>query len=304
MTPRLRFIAAMLIFGSIGLFVRGIPLPSSTIAFYRSLIGSLVLLLALWWQGGTLHPGRLRRQLPRLVTAGGLIGLNWIFLFEAYGHTSIPKATFTYYLAPVLVIFLAALVLKERITLLKLLSLGLSVTGLFLILAEAGFSLEDGGALLGIGYGLLAAVLYASVIILNKTIEGVGAFERTLVQLAFSGLVLLPYVLLRSGIGLGGSKPMELLLLLLLGVVHTGGAYYLYFSAMTAMKSQSIALLSYVDPISAVLFSAVLLREPLTQRTLAGGALILFASFFYEWNTRRKEGAGPLLKPPLDGGLS
>ena len=130
----------------------------------------------------------------------------------------------------------------------------------------------------GILFGLGAAILYASVILFNKRLQGVGAFDRTLLQLAFAGAVLLPYVLLTEKVSIGDYTPKVIFLLLIVGIIHTGVAYVLYFASLEKLKAQTAALYSYIDPISAILLSAVILGELPGVMTVVGAVLILGAA--------------------------
>lgn len=275
------FIASMQIFGTIGIFRRSIPLPSAFLAFARGILGGLFMLLL----------GRLRRKgastslprriLLRLTVTGAMIGFNWMLLFEAYNHTTVAVATLCYYMQPTLVILLSPLVFRERLTAGKGLCALVSIIGMVLVSGAAESGSTQGRDMTGVLLGLGAAALYACVVMMNKKTQGVDAYQKTTVQLLSAGIVMVPYLLLTRGFsGIGGAlaSPSVVLLLLTVGILHTGVAYAMYFGSMDGLNVQSIAVLSYIDPVSALLFSAVLLREPLTPLNLVGAVLIIGAA--------------------------
>jgi RarD protein len=222
---------------------------------------------------------KIKRNITYLLLSGTAIGFNWILLFEAYKNTSITNATLSYYLAPVIVVLLSPLILKERLTLKKVLCVLAAMLGMFLIVWTGG----DGGfynkELLGIGFGLGAAILYAMVVILNKLIKDLGGLETTILQLSFATVILSPYVLLQGAPSFNLLDAKSIILLVLVGLLNTGVAYLLYFSSIQKLESQTVAILSYIDPVSAVVMSAIFLGEKISGLQLIGGILILGGAF-------------------------
>lgn len=274
--------SAMFLFGTIGLFVRGIPLPSSVIALVRGFVGAGFLLVLTVLRRRPVDMAAVKKNLVVLVLSGTCIGFNWILLFEAYRYTTVATATLCYYLAPVLVIFASPVILREKLTTRKVLC---ALTALAGMVPVSGV-LENGGAALtemkGILFGVGAAMLYASVMLLNKFLREISAFDRTILQLAIAGTVLLPYIL-ATGAWVGiSATPGQWALLAVVGVLHTGVAYAMYFSSMGALPAQTVALFSYIDPVVAILLSALLLAEPLSPMGWLGAALILGAALVSE----------------------
>lgn len=283
----LRVVTATLLFGSIGLFVRAIPLPSAAIAFARAVLGAAVLLAASFLTRKPLRLSAIRRQLLPLALSGAFIGVNWILLFEAYRYTTVSAATIAYYTSPVLVVLAAPLVLREPFSAAKLCGVLAAAAGTLLLTGSGGGAGSDPvrGVLLGLG----AAVFYAAVILTNKFISGLTGMERTCTQLFFSAVTLAPYLLITRPAPTGPMTAAGLLCLLVVGLVHTGFAYLLYFSAMAELPGQTIALLGYLDPLSALIFSAVLLGERLAPLQLTGAALVLAGAAFGELWQRKKQ---------------
>ena len=283
--------ASMLIFGTIGLFRKWIPLSSALLSCCRGASGALFLLLvmALRKKRARQHIGK--RTVILLVLSGAMIGFNWILLFEAYHYTTVATATLCYYMQPIILVLLSPMLLKEKLTLKK----GLCVLAALLGMAFVSGFFENGlpgaeeakGILLGLG----AAALYAAVVLVNKRLPGMDAFLKTILQLASAVLAVLPYVLLTEDIGAAELTMKTALLVVLVGIVHTGIAYTLYFASMDGLKAQSIAVISYLDPIFALVLSACILKEPMTVYGVIGAVLILGAALVSEWPARSVKNA-------------
>ncbi len=279
-SARAELALSMIIFGTIGIFRRYIPLSSSMLACVRGLIGSLFLLAFMAFKKRRPDAAAIRKNAPLTVLSGVMIGVNWILLFEAYRYTSVAVATLCYYMQPVFVILASPFVMKEKLTVKKLACTAAALFGMVLV---SGVLSESGaGDIRGVIFGLLAAVLYASVIMLNKFIKGIDAIDRTLVQMASAGLVLIPYILATEGLPSFDIGAFGLVMTLIAGIVHTGIAYVLYFGSMESIPVQTIAIMSYLDPVVALLLSVFLLREPFGIAQLAGALMILGAGYLAE----------------------
>ncbi len=280
------YLSAMLIFGSIGLVSRNIQLSSGQIALTRGVIGSIFLFLASMAMKEKMSWQKLKPNLLLLILSGAGIGFNWILMFEAYKFTSIANATLSYYFAPVFVVLLSPLLLKERITPIKVGCILAALGGMFLVIGVGGG--EGKNHMIGIGYGLAAAVLYAGVVILNKYLKGLSGLEVTLIQIGAATIVLFPYILITETINVFSVDTRSAVFLIIMGSLHTGVAYLMYFTGMKMLKAQTVAVLSYTDPISAILMSALFVRERLTLLQIFGGILILGATLFSEIYDRKK----------------
>lgn len=276
------FIGSMLIFGTIGLFRRYIPISSSLLAFLRGLFGSLFLILFLKLKGRKVFHEKDWKKVFLLALSGGLMGANWIFLFEAYNATSIATATLCYYMEPTFVILLSPFLFKEKLTRRKGVCVLASLLGMVMVsgvLDGQGVSSRD---LKGILLGLAAAALYASVVTMNKLVSIKDAYEKTVIQLSSAALVLVPYLLVSGEFTSLSLDGMGILMVLVVGLIHTGLAYALYFGSMTGLKAQSIAILSYIDPVSALLLSALFLHESMTLFGILGAVLIIGSAILSE----------------------
>ncbi len=279
-TTRAQFVLSMAVFGTIALFVREIPLPSGEIALFRAVMAALLI-------GGFLlirkiNPvaGVTRKDLLLLLLSGAAMGFNWILLFEAYRYTTVSLSTLSYYFAPVLVTLLSVPLFKERMSKKQLLCFLASTLGMVLIVGVSGAG--GGNHLVGVLFGLGAASLYATVMVLNKYITGATGLSRTFLQFLAAIAVLIPYVALGDGFHIGTLTGRGLVFLLIVGTVHTGITYCLYFSSLFRLKGQQAAILSYIDPLVAVVLSVTVLGEAITLWQVIGGVLILGFSILNE----------------------
>ena len=266
-------VVSMAIFGTIALFVRAIPLPSAGIALCRAVLAAALIGGYLLVKKQCIDLGGIKKELTLLLLSGAAMGMNWILLFEAYHYTSVSAATLSYYFAPALVTALCPVLFREKLTTRQLLCFVMATAGVVMITGVS--SLESKRDLIGVLLGLGAAVLYATVILLNKFIRGVGGIHRTFLQFLSAILVLTPYVLLTGGLRFTDMTDTGWMSLLMVGLVHTGVTYCLYFTAMKDLPGQKTAILSYIDPLAAVILSVTVLHEGLTLMQGIGGLLIL-----------------------------
>ena len=271
---RLLMTASMAIFGTLGLFTRNITVSSGELALYRAILAAALIALYLLAARQPIRLAQIRGELPLLLLSGVAMGINWILLFQAYRYTTISMATLSYYFAPVIVTAVSPVLFRERMTKKQLLCFLLSTAGLVLIIG-AGETRGSGTDLTGILFGLGAAVFYAAVILLNKRIRQVAGIHRTFLQLVAAAVILLPYVALTGGSSLGSLSALGFGCLLVVGLIHTGITYCMYFTALRDLSGQEAAILSYIDPLVAALVSVALLGEAMTLWQAVGGAMIL-----------------------------
>lgn len=279
---KLMLSAAMVIFGTLGVFTRNIGVTSGELALYRAVLASVLIgFYLVFIKKGWLNLKNAGRELPLLLASGIAMGINWILLFQAYRYTTISAATLSYYFAPVIVTVASPLLFHERLTAKQVICFVMSTLGLVLIIGTGGG--EETAGITGILFGLGAAVFYAAVILLNKFIKNVAGIQRTILQMLAAVVTLLPYVALSSGFNLNLLDGTGWACLLTVGLFHTGITYCLYFSALKDLTGQEAAILSYIDPLVAVVISVLLLGESMTLMQLIGGALILG---FTLWNEK------------------
>lgn len=287
MNATLKSTLSMVIFGTIGIFRRYIPLPSSMVAMTRGIVGMLFLLAFLRIRKVKLNGAAIKKNLWTLIISGAVMGVNWILLFEAYNYTSVATATLCYYLAPIFIIIVSPFLLKEKITAKKLVCVCVALLGMVFVSGILQTGISDISEIKGVLLGVGAAALYATVVLLNKRLGDVPAYDRTILQLGAAGVALLPYVLLTENVAAMEFTGLSVLMLAIVCMVHTGVAYALYFGSLMDLKAQTAAILSYIDPVVAIILSALLLKENMGVLGLIGAVLILGAAIVSELPEKR-----------------
>ena len=278
-SPRLMMIFSMVIFGTLGLFVRNIPVSSGELALYRAILAAVLIAVYLGITKQKIPFVNIKKEVPLLLASGVAMGVNWIFLFQAYKYTTVSLATLSYYFAPVIVTVACPFLFKEKLTGKQIICFLMSTAGLVMItgIGKIGSNTD----FIGILWGLGAAFFYAVVILLNKFIKGVEGIHRTFLQFLSAIVILIPYVAVTGGVTLGQLHTVGWINLLIVGLLHTGITYCLYFSALKELPGQKAAILSYIDPLVAVVISVTVLGESMTVWQAVGGLLILG---FTLWN--------------------
>jgi len=273
-----KYIISLLIFGFNGIVASYIALKSYEIVFWRTLIGSLFLLGIFALSKEKLQGWQHRKHLLCLMISGVALGASWIFLFEAYTKIGVSVATLAYYTGPVIVMVLSPLIFKEKMNSYKVLGFLAVVLGMLCLSQEA---ISQGTISWGLLYGLMAAVMYAIMVIFNKKAAGIAGLENSMLQLMAGFLTVFVYMGVKQGFSLV-ITPDNLLPVLVLGLINTGLGCYLYFSSIGKLPVQTVSTFGYLEPLSALMFSAIILGESLTPLQLLGAGLILGGAAFGE----------------------
>lgn len=281
----LKILLSMIIFGSIGLVVSYIPLPSAAIVVVRALLGAAFIGIVMILRRSPINKTAVKKNLLLLILSGIALAANWVLLFEAYRYVSVSVATLCYYMAPVFVTILSPLVLKERLTVGRILCTAVAVAGATII---SGASFKDDLAFKGVLLALGAALLYCTVVLFNKKITRLPAQETTFFQLLVAAVATLPYAIY-IGIDSITLSIDWILPLAILGIVHTGVAYLLFFGAAKHLPAQSTAVLSYIDPVTAVLLSCFVMKQYPETWQAVGCGMILIAAFLGEVLAARRK---------------
>jgi RarD protein len=274
MGAKLKNIISMTVFGTIAIFVKNIPLSSGEIALFRAVIASISIITYQLISGKRIRFSEIKNDVFLLFLSGAAMGFNWILLFEAYNYTTVSIATLSYYFAPVIVMIACPILFKEKLTIKQIVCFAMSTVGLVLVIGIGGANTGTNN-FRGICFGLGAAAFYATVIILNKFIKNVTGIDRTLLQFFAAIIVLIPYLCATSGIHLSTAGSVGMINLLIIGIIHTGITYSLYFSSLKDLKGQEAAILSYIDPLVAIIVSVTILSETITIMQIVGGLMIL-----------------------------
>ena len=274
--------SAFFIWGSIGIFVKMIPLNSGVVAFDRSLVGMLFLIAVKAFMHKKVDIKGLKGNLLELCINGALLGLNWILLFESYNYTSVATSTICYNLGPMLVVLVSPLVFKERLTIVKILCVATALFGVVCVsgvFEQSGVSSRD---LIGVAFGVSAAVVYAITVVINKRLDKIDPIDKAVTQFASSTVVMFIYCLFTTKASELEFSVQTIILMIVVGVVHTGVTYTLYFKSLPNVTSQNVAIFAYIDPVVAVVLSALVLREELTVSTVVGAVLVIASAVFSE----------------------
>lgn len=265
-----KYILALLLFGSNGVVASYIPLSSYEIVFLRSFIGSIFLVLVFILSKGKFSVGN-KRHLAYLLISGAAMGANWMFLYEAYAQIGVGVATLACYCGPVIVMLLTPFLFHEKMTAAKLLGFLAVMIGMYCVNRQA---LLQSGLSWGLLCGLMSAIMYAVMVIFNKKAESITGLENAMYQLAVSFITVAIFTIIKQGVRIPVTSE-SIVPILLLGIVNTGVGCYLYFSSIQQLPAQSVAICGYLEPISALLFSAVFLQERLTYIQIVGAILVL-----------------------------
>ena len=287
-SARMSLILAMIIFGTIGIFRKYIPLSSGIVAWVRGVLGVAFLLIFIKMKKIKMDWNSIRAHLKILLISGGLIGMNWVLLFESYRYTSVAVATLCYYMAPIFVMTVSPFVLKEKMTVKKAVCVFVALLGMVFVSGVLDGGISDLSELKGILFGLGAAAFYATVIMMNQKLKKVPTYDKTIMQLGTAAVILIPYILLVEDLATVTLTPLIIIMLIIVGVVHTGIAYALYFGSMNELRAQTVALFGYIDPIVAIILSALFLKEPMTVYSAIGAVLVLGATMISELPEKRK----------------
>ncbi|HJJ36287.1 MAG TPA: EamA family transporter [Methanocorpusculum sp.] len=289
--PLIFFIAALLIFGTNGIIASFIPLTSYEIVFFRSLLGSLTLLAVFFLLQKRITLFRKRKDLILLILSGAMMGASWMFLYEAYQQTGVGISTLIYYCAPIIVMALAPLLFREKFTAQRVIG--------FVIVAAGCIILNGGAVIEGIGgfglfCGAMSAVTCAVMIILNKKATGVGGLENSLFQLIFACMTVAIFVAATSGFSfITTIQPDTWIWILIIGVFNTGIGCFLYFSSIGKLPVQTVSVVGYLEPLSAVIFSAIFLQEILTPLQTVGAICIIGGAIFAEIGWKKLKSRNP-----------
>ena len=283
---KIKLLTSMMIFGTIGIIRKNILYPSGVVALVRGVVGVLFLLGVLLYKKEKLSIKDIKKNGGLLSLSGIFLGANWILLFEAYRYTTVSTATMCYYMAPVILILVSPFIFHEALTLKKGICAVTAVFGMALVsgVFETGIS-----GIRGILLGLGAAVLYAGVVLLNKFISGISGNTRTICQLGISAVAIFPYVMITEDVTTLDTSLPVLGMLLVIGILHTGISYALYFDSVGKIPAQTVALFSYIDPVTAVILSVVVLKEEMSVLAMLGVVLVIGAAIISELPEKKAE---------------
>ena len=286
-SERLQLIFSMMLFGTIGTLSRYINMPSSIICLGRAFFGVITILILLSARKEKPDTEAIRRNFWWLLLSSTLMCCNWICQFEAYKYTTIATGTLCYYMQPVFYILAGAVVLKEKLTVKKICCVAVAFGGMVLVsgVLQTGLHLSE---LKGVIFGVSGGFFYAMVVLINKYMKDISPVNTTIMQLALVSVIMLPYSAATGAFGEVSITTVGIICLLILGVLHTGIGYIIYFDAVNKLPTQTVGILSYIDPVEAVMLSAFFLKEPISIYTVIGAVMILGAAAISELTDYKK----------------
>lgn len=284
---KLQLIFTMLLFGTIGTLSRFIVMPSSIICLGRAFLGFVTIVIILTIKKSKPDYEAIRRNFGWLLLSSAFMCFNWVCQFEAYKYTTIATSTLCYYTQPIFYILIGSVVLREKLSARKLACVAVAFCGMILVtgVLQTGFKISE---LKGALFGITGGFFYAMVVLINKYIKDISPVNTTIVQLALVSVIMLPYSWLTGAFAEMNVTTTGLICLVILGALHTGIAYIIYFDSVNKLSTQTVGILSYIDPVEAVLLSAFFLHEPVTVYTVAGAVLILGATAVSELAPERE----------------
>lgn len=283
MTSKILFILALIMFGSLGPLVKQVGLPGATLSYYRGVIAIPFILICMILFRKKIDFKAYKRNWKPLLLSGIYIGLNWIFLFESYDYTTVSVAITMNYIAPVFVTILAPFIIKEKTSFIKVFCVGIALLGVLFIGNVFSGGITGERETMGFILSFLAAVAYACLIFCNKFLKDIKGLDSCVAQLFISNMVIMIYVLAKQDItAVTRLTDYQLGMLFLVGIVFTGIPYIVYFRELINLNCQEISIFSYVEPITAIMLSALLLHEPMNTYQIVGTVLILFATITSE----------------------
>ena len=286
-SERLQLIFSMMLFGTIGTLSRYINMPSSIICLGRAFFGVITILILLSARKEKPDTEAIRRNFRWLLLSSTLMCCNWICQFEAYKYTTIATGTLCYYMQPVFYILAGAVVLKEKLTVKKICCVAVAFGGMILVsgVLQIGLHFSE---LKGVVFGVSGGFFYAMVVLINKYMKDISPVNTTIMQLALVSVIMLPYSAATGAFGEVSITTVGIICLLILGVLHTGIGYIIYFDAVNKLPTQTVGILSYIDPVEAVMLSAFFLKEPISIFTVIGAVMILGAAAVSELTGDKK----------------
>lgn len=273
---KLKYILAVIIYGTIGYILHFINLPSEIVVLARGTIGSIFIYLYLRLSGKNLDLVSIKKHLKYLVLSGIALGLNWVFLFASYRVSTVALGSLCNYMAPIILIIISPIFFNEKLTIKKSFCAVFAFIGIILVsgILEENVVVNVEGIVLG----LLAALCFVFIIVFNRQLKEVPVYDKVVIQLAVSALTVLPYVIFNNINADIVFDTRSVLLTILLGVVHTGFAYCLYFGSIDHIPVQSVAILGYIEPVCGILTSAFLLNEPISPLGILGAVFIIISA--------------------------
>ena len=290
---KLMFISAT--FGTIGFVMHFIPLSSAVAVFYRALIGGLFIIIMCLISKIEIGIKTMIDNFFILIITGFFMSLNWVFQFEAFRVSSIAIGTVCYNTMPIFLLIIASFVFKESITVKNVICILIATIGIILVSNVINTGIQS-NQVLGCIYGIIGAILYALIVIYNRKLNNIKTHDKIIFQFIFSSIIMVIYILLiqKQSIFFESNldtrtKMIGLISLLILCLFHTGFCYIHYFNAVSNLKAETVAIMTYIDPVVALFLSYFVLKEKTTNLQLFGALMILASTFINQVTTKQNK---------------
>lgn len=292
---RLKLTLISATFGTVGLFTHFIPLSSAAIVFYRALLGGAFIVVMMKFSGIDIDIKSMRDNLIVLIFTGFFMALNWVLQFEAFKVSSVAIGTVCYNMMPIFLLIIASYMFNEKITLKSRICILIATIGVILVsnVVNVGFKSNE---VLGCVYGILGAIFYALIVTFNRKLNQIETHDKVIFQFMFSAFVMFFYVLFIEKNSLMfdknlsyNAKVLGAICMIVLSFFHTGFCYVHYFNAVSRLKAETVAILTYIDPVVALFLSYFVLKENMTALQFLGAVMILGSTLFNELSKTSKE---------------
>ena len=273
-----KYLLSVIIYGTIGYFLHFINASSEFVVMCRGLIGSLFILLIMFIKHKLPNIKSIKENIPLLILSGSSLGFNWLFLFAGYRY-AVSITSLINYTAPIMVVIITSIFMKEKLSLKQNVCILVAFLGIVFV-----SGIFDGNVLFDYHcflYGFIAAIGFVVLVLCNRKIKNIDPLDKTVVQLFVSFLTVLPVVLINNYIPKNLTTD-SLLLVIMLGVVHTGFAYILYFNSIDELPAHKIAILGYVEPVLSIMIGTFVFDEKLSILGFIGAILILGSALLNE----------------------
>ncbi len=267
----LKYISALLLFGLNGIVASNIALNSYEIVFMRTLIGSILLIVLFLFGKGKFHVKDNKKDMVFIALSGVAMGTSWMFLYEAYQQIGVSLASLLYYCGPVIVMILSPIIFREKLTVPKIAGFLIVLVGIFLV---NGSVTEKNSNLWGIFCGGMSAIMYFFMVTFNKKAKNISGMENSVIQLFVSFLTVAIFIGIKQGFVIN-VPTNDWVWIIILGILNTGIGCYLYFSPLSKLPVQTVAVCGYLEPLSAVVFATILIGEKMTLVQMIGAVCII-----------------------------
>lgn len=272
-----KYILSLILFGSNGIIAGFISLPSTEIVFWRTMIGSILLVLIYIMKEKKCYIKINNKDVLYVTLSGISMGISWIFLYEAYNLIGVSLSSLAYYCGPVIVMVLSPLLFGEKLTIFNIIGFQAVILGAILVNGDISKNVNN----IGVIYGGISAVAHAFMVIFSKKSKMKNGIENAMIQLVFSFFTVVIYFGITEQFSLKMTLS-DLFWIVILGVFNTGVGCYLYFSSISKLSVKTVSVFGYIEPLSAVLLAVMIIGERMSVIQIIGTFTLIVGMLFAE----------------------